>query len=271
MTHRRDRVASEAMCMRVSGPMKLRRGGLLFCIAVVCSLLPAPVDSQPSTIAAWKLEQRTRILGDQTVYVCPAGIKAFNRKNGVTIVFSQPFTEVVTFSMKTRKVCRQSFEKSENPYARAVAMFSGVAHGQVPMKRVRDYFKGGLAWTDFRIPDNYKKARVALWQKGELNSHEPASGHMTGFRLPMDKRALDWLARLYCVPASGVIPFEVIFNDVDGEAHSLVKTYSMVSAKMITADFKCPQGLNAVKDPRAVDQDESSPDAFEMMMGPSRK
>lgn len=222
-------------------------------------------------INAWKLEQRTRILGDETVYVCPTGIKLFNRKNGVTILFCQPFTEVVTFSTKTRKVCRQSFEKSENPYARAVAMFSGVAHGQVPVKRVRDYSKDGLMWTDFRVPDSYKKARAALWQKGELNSHEPASGRMTGFHLPMEKRALDWLARLYCVPPSGVIPFEVIFDDVDGDARSLIKTYSMVSTKMVAADFKCPQGLNAVKDPRAVDQDESSPDAFEMMMGPRRK
>ncbi len=150
-------------------------------------------------------------------------------------------------------------------------MFSGVAHGQVPMNKVRDYSKGGLMWTDFRIPERYKNARVALWKKGELASHEPASGHMTGFHLPMDKRALDWLARLYCVPASGVIPFDVVFNDTDGEAHSLIKTYSMVSTKMVAADFKCPQGLNAVKDPRAVDQDEASPDAFEMMMGPSRK
>jgi hypothetical protein len=259
------------MCVRVSGQAKLGRGALLVCMAIGCSLLFEPVESQPSAVTAWKLEQRTRILGDETVYVCPTGIKAFNRKNGVTILFSHPFTEVVTFSTKTRKFCRQRAEKSENPYARAVAMFSGVAHGQVPMKKVRDYSKGGLMWTDFRIPDSYKNARVALWKKGELNAHDPASGHMTGFHLPIDKRALDWLARLYCVPPSGVIPFDVLFTDVDGDPHSLVKTFSMVSTKMVAADFKCPQGLNAVKDPRAVDQDEASPDAFEMMMGPSRK
>jgi hypothetical protein len=87
----------------------------------------------------------------------------------------------------------------------------------------------------------------------------------------MEKRALDWLARLYCVPKNGVIPFDVTFADVDGEPHSLVKTFSMVSVKLAAADLKCPAGLHAVKDPRAVDVDEASNDAFEMMMGPPRK
>src|SRR5690349_6638891 len=134
------------MCVRVSSQMKPRHAALLF--AFVCGFFSVPVSAQPATIKAWKLEQRTRILGDETIYVCPTGIKAFNRKNGVTILFCAPFTEVVTFSTKTRKVCRQGAEKSQNPYARAVAMFSGVAHGQVPMKKVRDYSKGGLLWTD---------------------------------------------------------------------------------------------------------------------------
>lgn len=223
------------------------------------------------TVSMWKLDQRSRILGDETVYVCPTAIKAINRKNGVTILFVAPFTEVFTYSLKTRRVCRQTFEKSENPYARAVAMFSGIAHGQVPMEKVRDYSKGGLKWTDFAIPAKYKAARIALWKKREVNSSEPASGHMTGFHLPMEKRAMDWLARLYCLPKTGVIPFDVVFEDVDAEPHSLVKTFSMVSTKLAAADLKCPGGLLAVRDPRAVDVDESSNDAFEMMMGPSRK
>ncbi|MBX9951825.1 MAG: hypothetical protein K2Y39_21825 [Candidatus Obscuribacterales bacterium] len=219
---------------------------------------------------SWKLEQRSRVLGDQTLYVCPIGVKAVNRKDGLTILCVEPFTEVVTYSTKTRKVCRQTFERSENPYARAVAMFSGVAHSQVKVIKKREYQKGGLTWIDFKIPDDYKKERIALFRKGEVSSSEPAYGNFTGFLLPMDKRLVDWLARLYCIPRIGAVPFDVTFWDVDNDVHSLVKTFSMVSTRLTASDFKCPAGLNPVKDPRTVIQDESSTDAIEMMMGGSK-
>ena len=183
------------------------------------------------------------------------------------MMFAAPFTEVITFSNKTRKVCHQSYDKSENPYAKAVAMFSGIAHGQVPMKKVRDYAKGGLTWTDFNIPDQYGVTRRALYKKGQVTGSEPASGRVTGFHLPMEKRALDWMARLYCVPKTGTIPFDVTFQDVDDGVHSLVKTFSMVSTKLPQSEFTLPPGLHEVKDPHAVIQDESSTDAIEMMMG----
>ncbi len=224
-----------------------------------------------TAVSAWKLDQRSRILGDQIVFVCPQGIKAVNRKDGLTILFSAPFTEVVTYSTRTGKICRQTYERSENPYARAVAMFSGVSHGQVPMYKKRDYSKGGMQWTEFAIPEKYKEKSIALWKKNDVTSSEPASGRLIGFHLPVEKRALDWLARLYCVPKTGSIPFDVTFADVDGESHSLVKTFSMVATRLTAADLKCPTGLRAVKDPRAVVQDESSNDAIEMMMSPSRK
>lgn len=219
---------------------------------------------------SWKLEQRCRVLGDQTLYVCPIGVKAVNRKDGLTIVCVEPFAEVVTYSTRTRKVCRQTFERSENPYARAVAMFSGVAHGQVKVTKKREYQKGGLTWIDFVIPEDYKKERIALFKKGEVSSSEPAYGNFTGFVLPMDKRLVDWLARLYCIPKIGAVPFDVTFWDVDNDVHSLVKTFTMVSTRLTASDFKCPAGLHPVKDPRTVIQDESSTDAIEMMMGGSK-
>lgn len=219
---------------------------------------------------SWKLEQRSRVLGDQTLYVCPIGVKAVNRKDGLTIVCVEPFAEVVTYSTRTRKVCKQTFARSENPYARAVAMFSGVAHGQVKVTKKREYQKGGLTWIDFVIPEDYKRERIALFKKGEVSSSEPAYGNFTGFLLPMDKRLVDWLARLYCIPRIGAVPFDVTFWDVDNDVHSLVKTFSMVSTRLTASDFKCPAGLHQVKDPRTVIQDESSTDAIEMMMGGSK-
>lgn len=139
------------------------------------------------------------------------------------------------------------------------------------MYKKRDYSKSGMQWTEFAIPDKYKEKSIALWKKNDVTSSEPASGRLIGFHLPVEKRALDWLARLYCVPKTGTIPFDVTFADVDGESHSLVKTFSMVATRLTAADLKCPKGLRAVKDPRAVVQDESSNDAIEMMMSPSRK
>lgn len=225
------------------------------------------LDAAP--IGGWKLDQRSRVLGDQTLFVCPIGVKTVNRKDGVTIMTAAPFDEVITFSTKTGKVCRKSFALSDNPYARAVAMFSGVAHGQVPLKKVRDFKKGGVDWSEFKIPETYGAARKAMWKRNEVTSSEPAAGRVVVFHLPMEKRAIDWTARLFCVPKSGGIPFDVYFSDVDGDNHSLVKTFNMVSTKFTAADFKCPSGLRSVKDPRAVIQDETADDAIEMMMSRS--
>ncbi|MBA3858694.1 MAG: hypothetical protein C0507_17445 [Cyanobacteria bacterium PR.3.49] len=221
------------------------------------------------SMSGWKLDQRSRVLGDQTLYVCAAGVKTVNRKDGVTIMTAAPFDEVITFSTKTRKVCRKSFAFSDNPYARAVAMFSGVAHGQMPLKKVRDFKKGGLNWSEFKIPESYGESRKAMFKRKEVTSSEPSSGRVVVFHLPMEKRAIDWTARLFCVPKSGGIPFDVSFSDVDGDVHSLVKTFNMTAMKLSAADFKCPSGLRMVKDPRAVIQDESADDAIEMMMSRS--
>lgn len=225
----------------------------------------------PVIVQGWKLDQRLRVLGDQTLFVSPLGVKAVNRKDGVTIMSPAPYVEVFTYSTKTQKFCKQKFDKSENPYARAVAMFSGIAHGQVPMNKVKDYSKGGLQWSEYQIPDSYKKARIAMWKRKEVTSSEPASGRITGFHLPMDLKAVNWISRLYCVPITGSVPFDVTIEDVDAELHSLVKTFSMTSVKLSLADFKCPAGLKAVSDPRSVVQDESASDAIEMMMSPERK
>ncbi len=230
----------------------------------------AKSSSEPAIKNAWQLDQRSRVLGDQTVYICPTGVKAVNRKDGVTIVCASPYAEVVTYSLRTRKICRQPFSHSENPYARAVAMFIGVAHGQVPVVKKRTYQKGGLTWSEFKITDEYKKQRIAMWKRNEVTSSEPAYGNLVSFSLPMEKKAIDWVARLYCVPKTGMIPFDVTFWDVDNDVHSLVKTFRMVSTRLTAADFKIPTGLHPVKDPRSVIQDETSTDAIEMMMGGSK-
>lgn len=219
---------------------------------------------------AWKLDQRSRVLGDVTIFICPTGIKAVNRKDKLTVVCAAPYAEVVTYSLRTGKICKQSFARSDNPYAKAVAMFSGIAHAQVPVVKTRTYQKGGLTWSDFKITEEYKKQRQAMWKNHEVTGSEPAYGNLVVFSLPMDKRAIDWLARLYCVPKTGMIPFDVTFWDVDNEVHSLVKTFSMVSTKLTASDFKIPSGLHPVKDPRSVIQDETANDAIEMMMGGSK-
>lgn len=236
-----------------------------------------PATSTPKSNApevafknAWKLDQRSRVLGDVTIFICPTGIKAVNRKDKLTVVCAAPYAEVVTYSLRTGKICKQTFARSDNPYAKAVAMFSGIAHAQVPVVKTRTYQKGGLTWSDFKITEEYKKQRQAMWKKHEVTGSEPAYGNLVVFSLPMDKRAIDWLARLYCVPKTGMIPFDVTFWDVDNEVHSLVKTFSMVSTRLTASDFKIPGGLHPVKDPRSVIQDETANDAIEMMMGGSK-
>jgi len=219
------------------------------------------------SVSGWKLDQRSRVLGDQTLFVSPIGVKAVNRKDGVTIMTPAPFEEVITFSTKTGKICRKSFAHADNPYARAVAMFSGVALGQMPLTKVRDFRKGGIEWSELKISESYGESRKALFKRNEVTSSEPSSGRVLCFRLPMQKRAVDWVASLFCVPRCGAIPYDVTFTDVDGDVHSMVKTFSMTPVKLSAADFKCPSGLRAVKDPRSVIQDESSTDAIEMMMG----
>jgi len=244
--------------------------------AQVLALNPAAGSVKPSsavksgaTINGWKLEQRSRVLGDQTLYVCPTAIKAVNRKDGVTILTFAPYEEVITFSTKTGKICRKSFSTADNPYARAVAMFSGIAHGQMPLQKVRDYRKGGLLWSEFKIPDSYTESRKAMFRRNEVSSSDPSGGIVVCFHLPMERRATDWVARLFCVPRSGGIPFDVTFSDVDGDKHSLVKTFNMESFKFVPGDFQAPKGLRTVKDPRSVIQDETATDAIEMMMSGS--
>lgn len=251
------------------------------CIAISCQAValnpPSTVSKtakgtsrnaiEAPSVNGWKLDQRSRVLGDQTLYVCPIGVKTVNRKDGVTIMTPAPFQEVITFSSKTGMVCRKSFAYADNPYARAVAMFSGVAHGQMPLTKVRDFRKGGIEWSEFKIPESYGESRKALFKRNEVTSSEPSSGRIVCFQLPVQKRAVDWIARLFCVPRTGAIPFDVTFTDVDGDVHSMVKTFNMTLVKLSAADFKCPSGLRAVKDPRSVIQDESSTDAIEMMMG----
>lgn len=230
---------------------------------------PSKATAPSASASGWMLDQRSRVVGDQTMYVSAIGVKVVNRKDGLTITTAAPFSEVFTYSLKTRKFCRQTSDKSENPYARAVAMFSGIAHGDVPMKKQSEYKKGGLLWSHFSIPEEYKKARIALFQKHEVTGSEPASGRMVGFHMAMEKRAVDWIARLLCVPKTGTVPFDVTFVDVDNESHSLVKTFRMLPKKFTATDFKCPPGLHSVKDPRAVTQDETANDAIEMMMSGS--
>ncbi len=149
-------------------------------------------------------------------------------------------------------------------------MLSGVSQGEVRLSKKRDYSKDGLLWTEFKIADDYKKERMAMFRRKEVTSSEPAYGNLVGFHLPMDQRLVDWMARLYCVPKTGTVPFDVTFWDVDNDMHTQLKTFKMVPASLTRSDFKCPSGLHPVRDPRTVIQDESATDAIEMMMGGSK-
>lgn len=220
--------------MRISLPLVLS--------ALLSIVIHVPADAEDRKLNGWIFEQKSEVMGDQTVYVTRDAIKAVSKKTNVIVICKAPDFEVISYNDATR--CRFSMPlKSYLPgMHKMLAVATGVAYSDIPLDKVseRDTYDGLKSQTYVS-----QKWWDEMRRKAKIDRHEKLrtarSARMTVTAVPeIHNRLALFFSRYYGIPNVRKFPLNFGFVNKKDEFVSLLSTSSCRKAALKDKQFAVP-------------------------------
>lgn len=224
---------------------------LTLCAWVLPSVARA---SAPKAVDGWRIQQRCILQGDEQIVACSQGVKVYNPKNDLTIVYAAPFKEVVYFDKRTGLVCKVPAGKNDNPYQRTIGMFSGLSLADVPLHKVASSKVVDLPTDNFVSGPEYAAEQLKL-AKAEGHGNRikfVAYGVFTSLQLPANE--YEFLAKQYGLPHKTVVgvPAHLLYKSISDKSTVFLSTQSCSKAKISESEFAVPPNLKPANSSQAV-------------------
>jgi hypothetical protein len=198
----------------------------------VAAQSPALADDQ-----GWILTQKSLTLGDQYVYVSPAGVKVWNPNAEFAMVAHAPDWQITLYNQKSKIYYQTSIEKWKQDLA---SHGLNGQFGNASWNRAANSKICGLKATEFSMAGNTIKGK-----KGVAHKIDNAT-YWTSDDITVPPKLADLLATAYGLPPSANIPLKLSYTDSHG-AKSLLDTYRAQAAPIPISYFDCPTGLTLAK------------------------
>ena len=107
---------------------------LLACVSLTVSM-PA-LAQKPSRDAmrdGWTMEQSSLLVGNFNVFMSAKGVKLVNRKKGISLICTTPYTEVTLYSDNTQQYFTGPFSQFRCPVSRTLTVVNGGLLADVPL------------------------------------------------------------------------------------------------------------------------------------------
>jgi len=90
------------------------------------------------------MKQTSELMGDMKVIVSPKGLMATSAKQGLSLLFTAPFKEVVLFSERTKKYSVEPFDQFRCTVARTITVLNNGLVSDIPVFKKSDRKYEGL-------------------------------------------------------------------------------------------------------------------------------
>lgn len=244
---------------------------ILFLLAAVLMPLTPPVLSAENQADGWRIDQTSKTYGQHEIVVCKFGVRLYCKKNDLTLIASPPYSEIVVFSNKTKRIFRTPLVQFRGIFDKAMALFRGNSSADIPVILSGPATICGVEGVQYIEPPGYAEK-----QKERERTHEVSNDiainvkYTVSRKICNDPRQGDAIARYLGTPKVGAMPLQFKYLDTDKKPHPDLNTLSCVKAKLAQAEFKIPVGYAPANIGQAIFVDSTSDEALNMMMGGSK-
>jgi hypothetical protein len=220
----------------------------------------------PTEQDGWTMKQTSTLMGDMTVIVSPRGLMATSTKQGLSLLFTSPFKEVVLFSDRTKKYCVEPFDQFRCTAARTMTVLNNGLISDIPVFKKSDRMYAGVSAHIFESTSQYAQRQLARYKAREV----PGRAAMFAVCICTDDFKLDphigtALVRFYGTPVMPGMPVYIEITDLGNDKIDYLATSHIKKAKISDSTFALPVTYKKVARHEEVYVNQRTSDELELM------
>lgn len=224
---------------------------------------PVALDSKNS----FRLMQHSEPSGEDEVLISPLGIKIVNLRNKYVSLLPKPFTEVYSYSFKTKKIFHGPLKDHKSPYGNSMALLKSVTFDDIKTTKFKEASYKGCSAIYSKIPKDVMAQRQKEKSDGDLVSNAPRLFEMvSSSKLNVPQAAGRFLYHYYGLPEKPGLPLQIEYTSFAKKTHHYLTTDKIETKSFQPTDFAPPSNLTKVKNTGAVLLDDDSADSINMMI-----
>ncbi len=224
---------------------------------------PVALDGKNS----FRLMQHSQPSGEDEILISPLGIKIVNLRNKYVSLLPKPFTEVYSYSFKTKKIFHGPLKDHKSPYGNSMALLKSVTFDDIKTIRFKEAPYKGCSATYSKISQEEMVQRQKQKSDGDLVSNAPRLFEMvSSSKLNVPQAAGRFLYHYYGLPAKPGLPLQVEYTTFSQKTHHYLTTDKIEAKSFKPADFAPPTNLIKVKNTGELLLDDDSADSMNLMI-----
>jgi hypothetical protein len=228
-------------------------GALVFAIFGQLSVLsapnsPIPNQSSPKYTTSIKLVQRSRLNGDEFVYLSPFGIRIENPRSHIVIFAKPPEWTVYKLSQETKKYTVVPFQSFNNPMLRAQVFAAGINMSGATCIKTGTSKMFELPVDLYASDDTYVKSASESYHKAKVvSANYPETFKLKTFaRSTFPPEEAHMLAILNGMPDLHAVPIEMVYSSFEKKIVKYLSTVDATSVTLSAEQLTLPNGMQKV-------------------------
>ena len=224
---------------------------------------PVTLDGKSS----FRLLQHSEPSGEDEVLVSPLGIKVTNLRNKYVSLLPKPFTEVYSYSLRTKKIFHGPLKDYKSPYGNSMALLKSVTFDDIKTTKFKEATYKGCSAIYSKISKEVMAQRERDKSNGDLVGRAPRLFEMvTSNKLNVPLDAAHFLYHYYGLPEKPGLPLQVEYTTFSRQVHHYLTTDNIEAKTFKPTEFAPPSNLTKVKNTGEVLLDEDSADSMKLMI-----
>ncbi len=224
---------------------------------------PVALDGKNSL----RLTQHSEPSGEDEILIGPLGIKITNLRNKYVSLLPKPFTEVYSYSIKTKKIFHGPLKDHKSPYGNSMALLKSVTFDDIKTTKFKEAPYQGCSATYSKISKEVMVQRQKEKSDGDLVGNAPRLFEMvSSSKLNVPQAAGDFLYHYYGLPKKTGLPLQAEYTSFSPKKHHYLTTDKIEAKLFKPADFAPPTNLTKVKNTGEVLLDDDSADSMNLMI-----
>jgi hypothetical protein len=193
--------------------------------------------------------------GEEQIVACSLGVKIYNPKNYLTVLYTAPFKDVIYYDKHTGLMCKVLASKNDNPYQRTVGMFSGMSLADIPLHKVSSAKLVDTPTDNYIADASYSEEQIRLSKiEGRSDNRIKTVNYSVFPSLQLASNQYEFLAKHYGLPHKNIsgVPAYLLYKGLSNKSTLYLTTDSCVKAKISETEFAVPPNLKPAKSSQEV-------------------
>jgi hypothetical protein len=224
---------------------------------------PVALDGKNS----FRITQHSEPSGEDEILISPLGIKITNLRNKYVSLLPKPFTEVYSYSIKTKKIFHGPLKDYKSPFGNSMALLKSVTFDDITTTKFKEATYKGCSAIYSKISKEVMAQRQMQVSNKDLVDRAPRLFEIvTSSKLNVPDAAGRFLYHYYGLRQKPGLPLQVEYTTFSQKNHHYLTTDTIEAKSFKPTDFAPPANLTKVKNTGELLLDDDSADSVNLMI-----